>query len=401
MMDNRTLWAVSVSGAIRSIGFGATWPFMAIFFNTDLGVPIIIVGLVFTFSAISSVIFSIIGGWIADKFGRRIALILGGVNGVIIYSLIATFITFHFHLIIIEIAFIMSSASGSFIFPSSTALVADVTKPEDRQVAYGIYRVLTNIGWAVGPIIGSYVINLGVAKIFAIVAFSSLIQLVMIVLFIFDRKSYKSNTKRKVSVLVFDRYLILFSLGTFFIMIVSTQFSVTLPLYSTIHVGIPESDIGYIFAVNGFVVVLGQYFLSTLFKRFPDIITIIVGSLFYTVGYLLVGFSGTLLQLALDMVVITIGEDLVFPTLNTIISKISPPDKLGRYMGFNSMMNSSARALGPSVGTVFLSVYLYNGPFVWGTIDIFGVTSIMIFLVFRRMLKGITSVTSSSEPEGV
>jgi MFS family permease len=391
MMENRTLWAVSISGSIRSIGFGATWPFMAIFFNTELGVPIIVVGLLFSFSAISSVIFSIFGGWIADKFGRRKALMIGGITGVVIYSLISGFIAFHFSLLAIEVAFVLSSVSGSFIFPSSTALVSDVTSTAERPIAYGIYRILTNIGWAVGPIMGAYVYELGVAKIFAIVAVASLIQLIIIVLFIFDRNTYDNPLKRRISLITLDRYLILFSVGTFFIMVVSTQFSVTLPTYAADRVGVPVSDIGYVFAVNGLVVVLGQYFLSALFRKSPDIGTMIVGSLFYTVGYLLVGFSGTLLQLMLDMVVITIGEDLISPTLNTIISKIAPPDKVGRYMGFNSMMNSSARALGPSVGTVFLSIYAFNGPRVWGSIDLFGLTSIFIFLIFGRSLRKMPS----------
>ncbi|MEM0155839.1 MAG: MFS transporter [Thermoplasmataceae archaeon] len=401
MIDNRTLWAVSISGSIRSIGFGATWPFMAIFFNEDLGVPIIVVGLIFTFSAISSVIFSILGGWIADKFGRRRALMIGGITGVVIYSLISAFIAFHFSLLAIEIAFVLSSVSGSFIFPSSTALVADVTSVAERPIAYGIYRILTNIGWAVGPIMGAYVYNLGVAKIFAIVAAVSLIQFIIIVLFIFDRKTYDNPLKHRVSLITLDRYLILFSLGTFFIMVVATQFSVTLPTYAADHVGIPVSDIGYVFAVNGFVVVLGQYFLSVLFRKFPDIGTMIVGSFFYTVGYLLVGYSGTLLQLMLDMVIITIGEDLVYPTLNTIISKIAPPEKVGRYMGFNSMMNSSARALGPSVGTVFLSIYAFDGPRVWGSIDLFGVTSIIIFLFFGRTIRKMPTRDPTSQAERV
>ena len=88
-MENKTLWAVSVSGSIRSIGFGATWPFMAIFFNRDLGVPILLVGIIFTLLAISSIAFSVVGGWLADKFGRRAALLVGGFNGILIYSLIA------------------------------------------------------------------------------------------------------------------------------------------------------------------------------------------------------------------------------------------------------------------------------------------------------------------------
>lgn len=400
-MGNRTLWAVSVSGSIRSIGFGATWPFMAIFFNRDLGVPILLVGIIFTFLAISSILFSVVGGWLADKFGRRATLLIGGFNGVVIYSLIAVFIAAHVSILYIAIGFVLSSSSGSLIFPSSTALVSDVTTQEDRTIAYGIYRILTNIGWAIGPIMGAYIYNLGMQWIFAIVALSTLIQFIVILFYVHDRRIYTRRSGIKVSMISYDRYLLLFSVGTFFIMMVSTQFSVTLPTFAANHVGIPVSDIGYIFAVNGAVVVLGQYPLNALFSRVSDVTTMIAGSLFYSAGYLLVGFSGNLLQLMLDMIVITVGEDLVSPSLNSIVSKIAPEDKVARYMGFNGMVNSAARALGPSIGTIFLSLYLYNGPRVWGTIDIFGITSIAILLVFGRMLGHKPANESASDSQSV
>ncbi len=400
-MGNKTLWAVSVSGSIRSIGFGATWPFMAIFFNRDLGVPIFLVGIIFTFLAISSILFSVVGGWLADKFGRRATLLIGGFNGVVIYSLIAVFIAAHVSILYIAIGFVLSSSSGSLIFPSSTALVSDVTTQEDRTIAYGIYRILTNIGWAIGPIMGAYIYNLGMQWIFAIVALSTLIQFIVILFYVHDRRIYTRRSGIKVSVISYDRYLLLFSVGTFFIMMVSTQFSVTLPTFAANHVGIPVSDIGYIFAVNGAVVVLGQYPLNALFSRVSDVTTMIAGSLFYSAGYLLVGFSGNLLQLMLDMIIITVGEDLVSPSLNSIVSKIAPEDKVARYMGFNGMVNSAARALGPSIGTIFLSLYLYNGPEVWGTIDIFGITSIAILLVFGRMIGHRPANESASDSQSV
>ncbi|MCL4358797.1 MAG: MFS transporter [Candidatus Thermoplasmatota archaeon] len=400
-MENKTLWAVSVSGSIRSIGFGATWPFMAIFFNRDLGVPILLVGIIFTLLAISSIAFSVVGGWLADKFGRRVTLLVGGFNGILIYSLISVFIAVHLSVLFIAAGFVLSSSSGSLIFPSSTALVSDVTSRADRTIAYGIYRILTNVGWAIGPIMGAYVYDLGMEWIFAIIATSSLIQFLVILFFVHDRRIYTRKTRTKVSMISYDRYLILFSVGTFFIMMISTQFSVTLPTFAANHVGIPVSAIGYIFAVNGAVVVLGQYPLNALFSRVSDVTTMIIGSLFYSAGYLLVGFSGSLLQLMLDMIVITVGEDLVSPSLNSIVSKIAPEDRVARFMSFNGMVNSAARAIGPSVGTIFLSLYLYNGPEVWGTIDIFGITSIVILIFFGRLLRARQSPERISDTQDV
>ena len=66
LLDNKPLWSVGFIVMIRSIGFGSTWPFMAIFFNTDLGVPVYLVGVIFGALAISSTGCQIIGGHMTD-----------------------------------------------------------------------------------------------------------------------------------------------------------------------------------------------------------------------------------------------------------------------------------------------------------------------------------------------
>ena len=74
MFRNRQLWAVSIASSIRSIGFGASWPFMAIFFNEELGVPITIVGIMFTILAFISTVYSLVGGVTVDsnRFGKSV-----------------------------------------------------------------------------------------------------------------------------------------------------------------------------------------------------------------------------------------------------------------------------------------------------------------------------------------
>ena len=58
---------------------------------------------------------------------------------------------------------------------------------------------------------GAYVYDLGMEWIFAIVATSSLIQFLVILFFVYDRRIYTRKTRTKVSMISYDRYLILFS----------------------------------------------------------------------------------------------------------------------------------------------------------------------------------------------
>ena len=133
--------------------------------------------------------------------------------------------------------------------------------------------------------------------------------------------------------------------------------------------------------------VLGQYPLIKFFSRFGDINTFIFGALFYALGYFIIAFSYNMYGLMFDMVIITVGENLTTPTINTVISKIAPAGRTGRYMGFNAMFNSIGRAFGPSIGTYIMYTFHYNGLITWSLIAVFGIFSAFVILIFLNNYK--------------
>ena len=379
-IHNKQVIIVSLSSMMRSLGMGASWPFMAIFLNLYLHIAIYIVGIIFTLLSLMSMIFSILGGYLADLKGRKFTLMLGSVSGIFIFLSIAITFLFHAYALTI-ILFILSSFSGSLVYPSASALISDVTEPENREGGYSIYRILSNIGWAIGRLMGSLIYSSGIVFIFYALVIANILQTI-IISFVKKQNVMKTGTGTKNPFLVYDKYLFIFSIATFFIILLSSQFSVSLPLYSEIVIKINISDIGYIYAINGLVVVLGQYPLIKLFSRFGDLNTFIAGALFYALGYFIIAFSTNLYGLMFDMVIITIGENLTTPTINSVISKMSPAGKTGRYMGFNAMFNSIGRAFGPSVGTYIMYTFHYNGLITWSLIGVFGVFSAIVIVIF-------------------
>ena len=390
MLHNKTLWALGIAASMRSTGFAAAWIFMAIFLKLDLGLPIYVVGIVFTFNAVSSVAFSLLSGALTDYIGRRKTLLIGSSTNLLIFLGLAFLLKSGSPALFIITLFVLSSFGGAFNRSSSSAMVADVTTEANRIQAYSLYRVLINSGWAIGPLIGSLILVHGMYYIFLFVAGASTIQ--FLILFIFVRESSTTLGNRKTSgtkfsMISFDRYLFVFALSVFFLIMVASQFSVTLPTFSVFANGIPKSQIGYIFAINGIMVVFGQYPMIKLFSGFSDISKIRLGIVLYAIGYFLVAFSPSVYLLMLDMAIITAGENLSSPGISTVISKIAPKDKMGRYMAFNQMMLQSGRAIGPAIGTFLMFLYAYDGVKVWGTIDIFAMMSIAILFVFNRMIK--------------
>ena len=134
-IHNKQVIIVSLSSMMRSLGMGASWPFMAIFLNLYLHIAIYIVGIIFTLLSLMSMIFSILGGYLADLKGRKFTLMLGSVSGIFIFLSIAISFLFHAYALTI-ILFILSSFSGSLVYPSASALISDVTEPENREGGY-------------------------------------------------------------------------------------------------------------------------------------------------------------------------------------------------------------------------------------------------------------------------
>ncbi len=383
MFDNPGLWYVGAAGMIRSIGFGATWPFMAIFFNRIMHVPIYAVGLIFALLAICGTIFQIIGGYLSDFRGRRFTLLLGSTIGIAIYAGIVLLLIHGTGILPLVVLFVLSSISGSLIFPSFNALIVDITLPGNRMNAFSLFRILTNSGWAIGPIAGSVLFNYGVVWIFFLVMLTLIAQFCIIYFLIRDRRAHTRKTTAGIrarfsDLIVFDRTLLIFSAGTFLLFVLSSQFSVTLPTYAVVRTSILSNQLGYIFAVNGLVVVFGQYPITTAVRRLREETVVMLGTAFYMVGFTLVAFSGNLLQLMADMVLITIGENLTSPGINSMVSRLSPEDRVGRYMAFNGMANSAGRATGPTVGSIFLFIFSFNGIEVWSSLDLFGLFSLII-----------------------
>ncbi|BAB59399.1 multidrug resistance protein [Thermoplasma volcanium GSS1] len=380
MFENRTLWGVSTAAAVRSIGYGATWPFMAVYFNEYLHLSLIFVGFIFTLNAALSIVFSLFAGYLSDVIGRKWTLISGSVAGFILYALLALLV--YRAVLIASALFVMTAFSGSLVYPSANAIVSDVTTEKNREMGYTVYRIMANLGWAVGPLISSFIFRYGFEFIFLFVAVANLLSTIVSLLYVKRNVRYR---EAKRNFFVVDYRLYLFSIPVFLLIMVSSQFSVTLPIFVVEDLHIVVSNLGYFYAVNGTVVVIGQYPISKLMSRYPDIYALVFGAIFYSIGYLMVSFSRNLPSLIIDMIIITIGENLTSPNINTVVSKIAPKESVGQFMGFIGMVNQLARAAAPSVGTLILYSLGQRPGLVWPVIDIFGISAAILFFSFRGL----------------
>jgi MFS family permease len=141
-----------------------------------------------------------------------------------------------------------------------------------------------------------------------------------------------------------------------------------LPLDVVRDLGLPESFFGWMFTINTVLIVLFEVRLNLGTAHWPHRRSLFIGGLFIAVGFGAMAFCRTGPAIALTVVVWTIGEMILLPSMSNVVAELAPPDRRGEYMGLYSMSWGIAFAIGPWLGTFALErfghVTLWAGTFV-------------------------------------
>jgi MFS family permease len=388
---DRRVWALFVGRIISATGFSIVIPFLSIYFNQDLGIPATTIGAVFLVSTGFGALGQIIGGEVADRVGRRKIMILAMASRAMIFVGISVVIYYSNDFLFIAALVVCSSFVGSLFEPASNAMVADVVAPSKRLEAYGLLRIGQNIGWTLGPLLGGLLAIWGYSTLYLLTAISS--ATVAVIIFLFVKESVKRDLGRKrLSVKGLwelrerAKPFLAFSFFSIFLWLVMAQMSSVYSLYSTNEVGMSLTEIGYLYAINGIIVVALQLPLARFIVRFRMTTVTAVGALVYAVGYFSVAFANDFWMLAGSMVVITMGEVITSPSSMNLVANLSPENERGRYMGIFGLFTSTGWSLGPFVGGILYDAFNTDPYLLWGGVSLFAIVSAIGYFAMRAIL---------------
>ena len=126
-----------LSTFIDRLGFFLMFPFFALYVTAHFNVGMTQVGFLFTVFSAGNINGGIIGGALADKYGRRAMLLVGLISsgvGSIFMGLVDDLNIFY-----ILVAF--SGLMGNFGGPARQAMVADLLPKEKQAEGFGLLRV--------------------------------------------------------------------------------------------------------------------------------------------------------------------------------------------------------------------------------------------------------------------
>ncbi|MBD3256917.1 MFS transporter, partial [candidate division GN15 bacterium] len=364
-------------------------PFIAIYFSGELDMSMTEIGIFFGAMAIVRSLFQAVGGELSDRMDRRDLLIVSQFARSLAFVVMGLAVAFDWGFWPIALGMTFNSIFGAMFMPAINALVSDILPKVQRLDGYAITRAAGNFGWAAGPAMGGFFAHNSYATLFYISAVITAMSAVVFLLF------FKSPTQttpsrafsfRDLAEVRKDSYLARHCLLTLALYLVVAQLVAPLSVYTVEMVGITESQLGWLFAINGAMVTVLQLPVTRLLSRWRFTSQLAVGGLLYFIGYGVLGLFTQYSVLALLIVVITVGEITMSPPSMTLTSRLAPDGRMGRYMGIYGFFMASGWSLGPMYGGYFLDHYGNQPELAWLLISSLAVVSSVGYWLFGRSL---------------
>ncbi|MDY6875667.1 MAG: MFS transporter [Chloroflexota bacterium] len=396
----RQFWVLVVGMFIDTLGRTILNPFLMLYVTRKFDVGMTEVGMLFGLMSITNTVGSTLGGALADRLGRKWMMILGlFISGLssLAMGMVGTFDLFFAVLLFVGL---VASIGG----PAQGAMVADLLPEEKRAGGFGIFRVVANISWVCGPVIGGLLVLRSYMPLFICDAVASSITAGIVLLAIRETKPAPHEGKPEQTVFqTFSGYWNVLKDSTFTLFIGACILMTVayIQLYTTLGVylrdthGLPEQAYGYLMSMNAMAVVLLQVTIARRITRYRPMNMMALGTLLYAIGFGMYGLFSSYALFIVAMFIITVGEMVVMPTAQALVAKIAPEDMRGRYMAVFGFSWAIPQAVGPLLAGLVMDNA--DPRWVWYGAGLVGLVGAAAFILLRRRAEQAAEVTQVIE----
>jgi len=344
---------------LNASGSSMIWPFLTIYMKERFDLPLTSVALVLTMNSMIGLVSSFIAGAVVDRVGRKGAM----VASLAVTSLTMLGLSLANTLPIWVALMAVNGAFAPLYRVGVDAMAADLIPAPNRPSAYALLRMSQNLGVAIGPTIGGFVAAISYAWAFRGASIAQGLFALLLLAAVAETAPFRAARGAPQAKMVRpavrfagyehvlrDRRFMGFATAYTLAGMCYAMLWMLLPVYAKDNFGVPENMYGFIPATNAIMVVLLQYGVTSLTRRYNTLWVLAVGSLFFAVGVGSVGWGASWAAFLISMVIATIGELIVVPTSTTFTADLAPPEMRGRYMSIYNLTHSLGIGLGPVIG---------------------------------------------------
>lgn len=366
----RNLYISWIGCFFTGASFSLVMPFIPLYIE-ELGAPAsqvnFFAGLSISITALASALFAPIWGSLADRKGRRLMMIRAAAGMTVTMGALA-FVPNVYWLLIMR--FFTGVLSG--YIPNATALIASQAPREKSGWALGTLATGAIAGSLIGPLMGGVLAGwLGMQNVFIITGLILSMTLLLTIFFVKERFEPIQRSEVVPIKTIFakmERKSVLIGLfvTTLILQLGMTSISPILTLYIR-ELGSDSSNIlfvsGLIVSVAGVSALISSPRLGRLGDKIGNHKILLLGLIFSLICFIPMGFVTAAWQLGVLRFLLGFSTGALMPSINTLISKITPPEGVSRVFSYNQMFNNFGQVMGPMIGSGVAQSYGYAAVF--------------------------------------
>lgn len=374
---DRSLKVRLVGEFFMNTSYWMVFPFLAIYFSEEFGKGT--AGLLLVISQVFSVAANLIGGYCADRFGRRRMLVIASVAQGAAFLLFAFANSPWFDSAALGfVAFTIAGMCSSLYWPASQAMVADVVPEKYRSDVFAIFYTTLNIAVVVGPLIGAILFFSFRFELLMTVAVISMV--LGLVLRLYTNETLSQNMRDKWETgestglskavlgqikeygLIFkDRVFLLFVIAGILGAQTFMQLDLLFPIYLKETIDVQtiaafgskewtvtgETSFGFLLSENGLLVALLTVVVTRWMTKFREKWVFFFSACFYAIAMLIFPLTSIFWIFVIAMAIFTFAELMVVGIQQSFISKLAPEEMRGQYFAAASMRYTIGRMIAP------------------------------------------------------
>lgn len=329
-------------------------PFMTLYLTEAKHYSIAKAALVMAIFGTGAVCGGVLGGKLTDRFGfyniQLSALLCGGAMFLLLGQM-------DNYPSICVCTFFLAVLNESFR-PANATAIAQYSNEDNRTRCYSLNRLSINLGWAAGGTVGGFIASQNYHLLFWIDGLTNIFAALLLLGVLAPSRNSQTPSKKDIvpkddsPSATSDKLFMVFIVLTVMFGICFFQLFTTIPVFFKQQLHLSPFFIGCIMALNG--VLIGLFEMAVVFKleqKKRNLQYIVAGILLTGLSFVVFNILPGEASLAiLATCIVTAGEMLSMPFMNSFWIGRADKGNRGQYAGLYTASWSIAQIIGPYIG---------------------------------------------------
>ncbi|PMD73167.1 MFS transporter [Companilactobacillus nuruki] len=392
-MRAQRIWLLILNITFNLV-MGFILPVNTIFIHKNLHESLVTAGFALMVYSAFMMIGNALGGIMFDRFSKRGTLYIG--YGISIISLLGMSVH-HVWPTYAIMLFILGFGMGLVYTAVNayTAFIAEQMSGNSRVIFNNMY-LAANIGIAIGSTAVGFIFKWSIFFTFFIPMLLFVLSAVILLLKAdvldhveehespvnesnYVKSSDTLDPKIAIGSSRFNVNLVIICASIFIVWLGYSQWDSNLSAYM-LDQGYTTREYGLVFTINAASLLIIQPVMNRVVSKVFKLLKyqIFLGTVIMGSSFLLLPSAKSYLAYVISMLILTVGESMVFPTIPALLSKMSTNKNRGAFQSFYSIFGSLGRAIGPYAGSLIITALSFSTLFVSITISMIIVAVAMI-----------------------